>query len=199
MSTNSSSASQAAQQRNRVVSSEADALILVDANDEPLGSLSKAACHDGAGERHRAFSLFIFNGDGELLLQQRAAGKRLWPLYWSNSCCSHPRVGESQPYAASRRLAEELGLQAHLQFLYRFEYMARYLDQGSEHELCSVYAGTTDSEPQVNSNEVADWRWITPAALSTELAQDRDRFTPWFQLEWQHICHEFSHLLRATN
>ncbi len=197
MSPNSSLTNEDAKQHCRIVSSEDDALILVDSEDQAIGTLSKAACHDGAGRLHRAFSLFIFNERGELLLQQRAAGKRLWPLFWSNSCCSHPRAGETQELAAHRRLAEELGLEAKLQYLYRFEYMARYLDQGSEHELCSVYAGVTNRDPKTNGNEIADWRWITPEALSTELAQERDRFTPWFQLEWQHICHEFSHLLRA--
>lgn len=179
-----------------VVSSEADTLILVDGNDVQTGTLSKAACHDGIGQRHRAFSLFIFSPAGEVLLQRRAAGKRLWPLFWSNSCCSHPRAGEELVVAAGRRLHEELGLTATLEYLYRFEYVARYGDLGSEHELCSVFAGQTDATPAVNDTEIADWRWVAPDALSSELAQDPDRFTPWFQLEWQHICREFSHLLR---
>lgn len=190
-----SNAPQSRASNDLIVSSEADSLILVDANDVATGILSKAACHDGAGQRHRAFSLFIFSHRGELLLQQRAAGKRLWPLYWSNSCCSHPRAGEQQLGAAARRLQEELGLTATLEYLYRFEYVARYQDLGSEHELCSVFAGRVNDDPVVNPTEVAAWRWITPAALSAELAQHPDRFTPWFQLEWQHICREFSHLL----
>ncbi|MFK7912704.1 MAG: isopentenyl-diphosphate Delta-isomerase [Pseudomonadales bacterium] len=181
-----------------VVSNEADQLILVDENDVQTGTLSKAKCHDGAGHRHRAFSLFIFSATGDVLLQQRAAGKRLWPLYWSNSCCSHPRAGETADAATHRRLQEELGLSASLDYLYRFEYVARYGDLGSEHELCSVYAGHTDQTPAVNPTEIADWRWVAPGALSTELAQHPDRFTPWFQLEWQHICREFSHLLQAS-
>ena len=76
-----------------IVSSESDPLILVDENDEAQGVLDKAACHDGDGLLHRAFSVFIFNEHGEVLLQRRAEGKRLWPGYWSNSCCSHPRAG----------------------------------------------------------------------------------------------------------
>ena len=188
----------AASSAHAVVSNEADTLILVDGNDQQTGTLSKAECHDGDGQRHRAFSLFIFSPAGEVLLQQRAASKRLWPLFWSNSCCSHPRAGEDAEQAAHRRLPEELGLSAELDYLYRFEYVARYGDLGTEHELCSVYAGHTQATPVANANEIANWRWVPADALSTELAQDPDRFTPWFQLEWQHICREFSHLLQPS-
>lgn len=181
-----------------VVSSEQDALILVDENDQEIGSASKAACHDGDGQRHRAFSLFIFNPAGQVLLQQRAPGKRLWPGFWSNSCCSHPRLGETLAFATERRLAEELGLRADLSFLYRFEYIARFGDAGTEHELCAVYAGRTGSDPNPNRNEIADWRWADPVQVSTELAQAPERFTPWFQLEWQHICQEYGHWLEAS-
>src|ERR1700683_2955622 len=92
------------------MSGDTDALILVDGSDRELGFLHKDLCHDGQGILHRAFSLLIFNDKGELLLQQRSAGKRLWPLYWSNSCCSHPRRGEAMEAAIKRRLHEELGL-----------------------------------------------------------------------------------------
>ncbi len=89
---------------NRVVSSEAEELILVDEHDNEIGHLSKAECHDGEGRLHRAFSVFLFNDSGELLLQRRSPAKRLWGGYWSNSCCSHPRLGESLHTATSRRL-----------------------------------------------------------------------------------------------
>ena len=91
---------------NRVVSSEAEELILVDEQDNETGYLSKAACHDGDGVLHRAFSVFLFNDRGELLLQQRSPSKRLWGGYWSNSCCSHPRRGESIQVATRRRLRD---------------------------------------------------------------------------------------------
>ena len=96
---------------HRIVSSEAEELILVDSDDNETGFLSKAECHDGQGQRHRAFSLFLFNEDGELLLQQRAASKRLWPGYWSNTCCSHPRRGETLEVATRRRLRDELNIE----------------------------------------------------------------------------------------
>jgi isopentenyl-diphosphate Delta-isomerase len=171
--------------RHHIVSSEDERLILVDSNDQEIGTLAKADCHDGAGILHRAFSLFVFNRQRELLLQQRHADKRLWPLYWSNSCCSHPRAGEAMDLAVRRRLEQELGLRAALGFLYKFEYTARFGDVGTEHELCSVYAGTTGAEPVINTAEIAAWRWIAPAALDAELAAASAHFTPWFTLEWQ--------------
>ena len=94
--------------QHRIVSSEREQLILVDRDDREVGFMSKADAHDGAGVLHRAFSLFLFNDRGELLLQQRAPGKRLWGGYWSNSCCSHPRRGESLELATMRRLRDEL-------------------------------------------------------------------------------------------
>ncbi|MBW7931298.1 MAG: isopentenyl-diphosphate Delta-isomerase [Gammaproteobacteria bacterium] len=162
-------------------------LILVDAADRELGFLSKERCHRGSGRLHRAFSVFLFNSRGELLLQQRSAAKPLWPLHWANSCCSHPRRGESVESAVQRRLAEELALSAEVRFLYKFEYQASYGQVGSEHELCWVFAGFTDEEPRVDANEVAAWRHIAPAALSAEIADNPDIFTPWLKLEWAEI------------
>src|ERR1700678_465027 len=133
---------------------DSDALILVDEADRSLGVLSKALCHEGRGVLHRAFSLLIFNERGELLIQQRSASKRLWPLYWSNSCCSHPRRAESMESATRRRLREELGLQCPLQFLYKFEYQAQFDEAGAEHELCSVYLGRTDEPVRANGQEI---------------------------------------------
>jgi isopentenyl-diphosphate delta-isomerase len=170
-----------------VVSSESEELILVDEQDREIGFSSKASCHNGEGMLHRAFSVFLFNGRGEVLLQQRAANKRLWPLYWSNSCCSHPRRGESLESAARRRVEQELGLHCELRFLYRFQYHACFGEAGSERELCSVFAGRSDEAVMANGTEVNDCRWIAPQALDQELADHPDRFTPWFKLEWPRV------------
>jgi isopentenyl-diphosphate delta-isomerase len=168
--------------------SAGDSLILVDDSDRELGFLSKAACHEGRGILHRAFSLLIFNAKGELLLQQRAASKRLWPLYWSNSCCSHPRRAESMEAATRRRLQEELGLRCELYFLYKFQYQAQFDPAGAERELCSVFIGRTGDEPLINTQEINAWRWISPDALQAEFeGGDAARFTPWFALEWERI------------
>ncbi len=166
-----------------------DALILVDAADQDVGHLSKARCHEGRGVLHRAFSLLIFNGAGELLLQQRASSKRLWPSYWSNSCCSHPRSGETLEAATQRRLQEELGITGcPLQFLFKFQYQAQFDATGSEHELCSVFIGSCSDPLRINGNEISAWRWVSPQALQSELAsREAARFTPWFKIEWARI------------
>jgi len=109
---------------HRNVSSEREELILVDADDNETGFGTKADCHDGEGVLHRAFSLFLFNAEGELLLQQRGSQKRLWPGFWSNSCCSHPRRGETMPVATLRRLSDELNISAQLEYIYQFCYQA---------------------------------------------------------------------------
>ena len=120
--------------------------MLVDTADHIVGHLDKSSCHDGEGVLHRAFSLFIFNARGELLMQRRHASKRLWPGFWSNSCCSHPRQGETMEDAVQRRCEQELGFRTPLNYLYKFEYHARFGDLGSEHELCSVYVGNFDGK-----------------------------------------------------
>lgn len=171
----------------QVVSSENELLILVDEHDRELGHLSKGACHDGDGVLHRAFSLFVFNRAGELLLQRRSAEKRLWPLYWSNTCCSHPRRGEAVATAVHRRLLQELGMTADLHHLYTFSYHARYGDAGSEREVCWVWAGTSDDQPRPNPNEIADCRWIAPEPLDRETADRPEDFTPWFLMEWPRV------------
>jgi isopentenyl-diphosphate Delta-isomerase len=176
--------------RNDNPASDCEHLILVDAADREVGSLDKVRCHAGRGVRHRAFSLLIFNRQGELLLQQRAAAKRLWPRYWSNSCCSHPRRSESMQAATRRRLQEELGLSCPLRFLFKFEYQAQFDAAGAEHELCSVFIGRSDGPVRIDPDEVLAWRWIAPEALEAELAAGSGRFTPWFRLEWQRICGE---------
>ena len=174
-----------AQNLDRRVSSEAEELILVDREDRVTGFLSKADCHDGDGVLHRAFSVFLFDTEGRLLIQQRAAGKRLWPGYWSNSCCSHPRRGEALDVAAARRLNDELNVRAELEFVYRFIYRARYGVQGSEHELCHVFLGRLSDEPRPNLSEIATLRRVRSAELDEELNTAPETFTPWFRLEWQ--------------
>ena len=176
----------------RIVSSEDEALILVDADDAETGSLSKAACHDGAGVLHRAFSVFLFDEHGRLLLQQRAAGKRLWPLFWSNTCCSHPRYGEVIDEAANRRLYDELHTRAELEFVYKFVYRAAFGELGSEHELCHVFLGRLSESPVANATEIAAMKYLSPAELEREFATNGDAYTPWFKMEWQRLTGEFA-------
>lgn len=169
------------------ISADSESLILVDESDREVGHLSKELCHSGRGVLHRAFSLLIFNEAGELLIQRRSQAKRLWPLHWSNSCCSHPRRNEPIEAAAQRRLHEELGIRCPLKFLFKFRYQAQYDHAGAENELCSVYFGRYSGPLKVNRSEVEGWRWIALDPLEEELARRPDQFTPWFLLEWERI------------
>lgn len=176
---------------HRIVSSESEELILVDEHDNETGFLAKSLAHDGDGTLHRAFSVFLFNADGELLLQQRADSKRLWPRYWSNSCCSHPRRGETMSVATGRRLRDELNVEAELEYVYKFSYQAEFGDLGSEHELCHVYLGSISGEMHANNHEIENVRFISATDLEAEFESKPDRFTPWFKMEWQKLRTEY--------
>jgi len=170
------------------ITADSDALILVDADDRSLGELSKMRCHEGRGVLHRAFSLLIFNSNGELLIQQRAPSKRLWPRFWSNSCCSHPRSGEAMETAIHRRLHEELGVSCKLHFLFKFQYQAQFDATGAENELCSVFIGRCSDPIRVNNDEISAWQWISPDRLQREFTtHGAEKFTPWFMVEWGRI------------
>ena len=179
-----------AQTVNRV-SAENELLILVDTDDQETGSLGKVECHDGDGILHRAFSVFLFNDRGELLLQQRSADKRLWPMYWTNTCCSHPRQGESMQVATERRLQQELNTASTLEFIYKFEYQARFGNLGSENELCWVHLGRIEQEATANDAEIAALRYVDAKTLQAEIESNPDDFTPWFKMEWQRLNEEF--------
>lgn len=176
---------------HRVVSSEAEELILVDGEDRELGFLSKAECHDVGGVLHRAFSVFLFKDTGELLLQRRGTSKRLWPGYWSNSCCSHPRRGESMEVATRRRLRDELDVEASLEFVYKFVYEADYGDAGSENELCYVFLGRIAGDVRPNGHEIDEIRFVSAREIDEELSMTPDSFTPWFRLEWRTLGGEY--------
>lgn len=181
-----------------VVSFQDEPLVLVDEHDRETGFLDKATAHRGQGTLHRAFSLFVFNPAGELLLQRRAPGKRLWPGFWSNTCCSHPRRGETMEKAIHRRLDEELGMQCEFQFQFKFQYQAQFDDEGAEHELCWVYAGRSDIAPTANANEIAQLRYVTPDALDREIAAQPGIFTPWFKIEWDRLRREHAGVFQPS-
>ncbi len=184
---------------NRIVSFDDELLILVDNNDTVVGYNDKNACHNGNGILHRAFSVFIFNSKNELLIHQRSSHKRLWNLFWTNSCCSHPRKGESYEVATKRRVKEELGLTTRLMYLYKFQYQAKFGDKGSENELCSVFIGKSNNLPMVNPNEISDWRYISIHELNEELINYPDRYTPWFKMEWKTITEKYLDTIKNLN
>jgi isopentenyl-diphosphate delta-isomerase len=156
-------------------------VVLVDEQDQAIGQLEKMEAHR-LGLLHRAFSVLIFNSKGELLLQQRAAHKYHSPLLWTNTCCSHQRPGETTLMAAERRLQEEMGMSAPLQTAFKFLYKAD-LDQGlTEHELDHVVFGFTNQDPQINSEEVRAFQWVSIDQLSHTLQNNRQTLTVWFQI-----------------
>ncbi|MEM7216747.1 MAG: isopentenyl-diphosphate Delta-isomerase [Pseudomonadota bacterium] len=191
--------SEPAATKSDVVSAPSESLILVDREDATVGALDKLSCHQGSGTLHRALSVFLFDDAGRVLLQQRAAEKPLWPLYWSNSCCSHPRVGETVEGAAARRTFEELGLTTAPRFVYKFEYRAPYDNGHSEHELCHVFVGRAQGSLERNTTEVAATRWLQPAELDAILAGPAPDHTPWLKMEWTQLRGPLSHALEGLD
>ena len=160
-----------------------ESVILVDEHDNMLGTMEKMAVHR-LGKLHRAFSVFIFNGAGELLLQQRAFEKYHSAGKWSNACCSHPRPGESNIDAACRRLKEEIGLECELTPGFSFVYRAEF-GELTEYEFDHVFFGTTEQIPVPDPLEVAAWQYVSPEELKKKLEQEPEKFT-----EWLKICFE---------
>jgi len=187
--------------KHETVSFDDEPLILVDSDDRVVGHETKVNAHLGDGLLHRAFSIFLFSEDDKVLLQQRSGDKPLWPLFWSNSCCSHPRRGEDLDQATHRRLREELAVDAELRFLYKFQYQADFGALGSEHEMCSVYVGKvqTPVAVDVNPSEIADWRWIPCAECDRMVAEEPERVTPWFVMEWRRLRTEYRALIGSIS
>ncbi|MFN3926638.1 MAG: isopentenyl-diphosphate Delta-isomerase [Pseudanabaenaceae cyanobacterium] len=155
-------------------------VILVDQDDRAIGTADKMTAHQ-QGLLHRAFSIFIVNHKGELLLQQRAYHKYHSGGLWTNTCCSHPRPHETVLTAANRRLYEEMGIRCPLQELFTFIYKAE-LDNGLiEHELDHVLVGQTSQTPQPNPEEVAQWQWIDHQVLADDLIANPHQYTYWLR------------------
>lgn len=161
-------------------------VVLVDETDRELGSEEKLAAHH-SGALHRAFSTFVSNRSGQLLLQRRAATKYHSPRLWSNTCCGHPRPGESIEAAAHRRLREEMGFDCALTVSFSFTYRAE-LDGGMvEHEIDHVLVGQFDGQPVANPEEVEAWRWIDEAELAGEMAANPQRYTAWLGIALEQL------------
>lgn len=161
-----------------------DMIVYVDEDNNPVGTARKLPAHDGETRRHRAFSVFLFNDKGELLLQQRALSKKTWPGVWSNSCCGHVMLHESTEHAARRRLKYELGMRVdklHLilpDFRYRSE-----KDGVVENEICPVFVGFTLVQPVPNPDEVNDVKWIDWEQFVVEVADPANGYSPWAREE----------------
>jgi isopentenyl-diphosphate delta-isomerase len=181
---------------DKIVSFDDELLICVDEYDHVIDYRTKDECHQGHGILHRAFSIFIFNDNRQLILQKRSEKKLLWPLFWSNSCCSHPRKGESIESAAVRRLEEELNIKTELTYLYTFRYQASFADVGSENEMCAVFIGRSDQPVKVNANEIAEWQYIDQDDLTADMSTYPEKYTPWFKMEWEKLASDFAGQLR---
>lgn len=156
-------------------------VILVDENDTPIGLMEKIEAHRKA-LLHRAFSVFIFNSKGELLLQQRALDKYHSPGLWTNTCCSHQRDGETNLQAANRRLWEEMGMKTPLKELFSFIYKAPFDNGLTEHELDYVLIGYSDESPNINPAEVADYQWKNISSIKEDIIQFPEKYTAWFKI-----------------
>jgi isopentenyl-diphosphate delta-isomerase len=156
-------------------------VILVDVLDNQLGLMPKMQAHEKA-VLHRAFSVFIFNDKGELMLQQRAAHKYHSPLLWTNTCCSHQRDGESNIEAGKRRLIEEMGFKTNLKEIFSFVYKAPFDNGLTEHELDHVMIGNFNGTPKINPDEVASYKWMTLEAVKKDIELQPKLYTAWFKI-----------------
>ena len=156
-------------------------VVLVNENDEKIGLMPKQEAHI-KGVLHRAFSVFIFNKKNELMLQQRALHKYHTPGKWANTCCSHQRDGESNIEAGTRRMEEEMGFSVPLKELFSFIYKAPFDNGLTEHELDHVMIGYSNQEPLINTDEVADWKWMEIEAIRKDMEAQPELYTEWFKI-----------------
>ena len=161
-------------------------VILVDRDDAPVGTAEKLQAHVD-GVLHRAFSVFVLNAEGGVLLQRRAAAKYHSGGLWTNTCCSHPRPGEPVERAAHRRLVEEMGFDCELESPFSFIYHADVGQGLTEHELDHVFIGRSDAAPVPNSDEVEGWKHVAPADLLADVRGSPERYTVWFRIALEEI------------
>lgn len=161
-------------------------VILVDENDVSIGTLPIVEAHMGHGVRHRAVSVLLYRSGlsgKELLLQKRSKTKLLWPLYWSNTICTHPRDGEETAPCAIRRLSEEMGIayqEKDLSFVFKLTYQAPYTESLAENEVDSVFMGTWNGVPDINLSEVDAYRWTSAQEVVKDMEKNSGIYTPWF-------------------
>lgn len=156
-------------------------VILVNGQDEQIGTMPKMEAHEKA-VLHRAFSVFVFNDNNELMLQQRAAHKYHSPNLWTNTCCSHQRVGETNIEAGKRRLKEEMGFVVALKESVSFIYKAPFENGLTEHEFDHVLIGNYNGTPQINEDEVSNWKWMPFEAVKHDILEHPELYTAWFKI-----------------
>ena len=166
-------------------------VILVDEHDKALGAAEKLQAHKD-GKLHRAFSVFVFNAEGKLLLQQRAISKYHSGGLWTNTVCSHQRVNETTEQAAHRRLQEEMGFDCPVKEVFNFTYKTKFDNGLFEHELDHVLIGNYDNNPTPNPEEVESWKWITLEELKKDIQENPDKYTYWLKTAFDKIENHIS-------
>lgn len=168
-------------------------VVLVDENDNVVGQMEKMEAHK-KGLLHRAFSVFIFNGEKKLLLQQRAFSKYHSPGLWTNTCCSHPRASESLEDAVQRRLHEEMGMDCKVKKMFHFIYKADVANGFTEHELDHVFFGYSDRAPIINPDEVNSWKYMKMEDIRDDMKTNPESYTVWFRI----VFHKVENLLKQS-
>ena len=156
-------------------------VILVDEQDKEVGTMEKIEAHEKA-LLHRAFSIFVFNDAGQMMLQRRALSKYHSPGLWTNTCCSHPRPGESLEEATRRRIVEEMGFECEMYEVFSFIYKAAFDHGLTEHELDHVFMGIHNDDPLINPEEAEEWKWIDVDDLLADMKESPDNYTVWFKI-----------------
>jgi|SRR5690606_11430795 len=159
---------------------ETNNVLLVNEQDKPIGEMEKLAAHE-QGHLHRAFSVFIFNEEDELLLQQRADEKYHGAGLWTNTCCSHPQMNEIVLESAKKRLQFEMGIDCDLQWVYSFIYKEKVENNLIEHEFDHVFKGYSNEKPMPNLNEVKDYKWMSISDIFSDMANNPKQYTVWFK------------------
>lgn len=167
-------------------------VILVNEQDEPIGVMEKLEAHQQP-ILHRAFSVFIFNSKGEMLLQKRAATKYHSANLWTNACCSHPRPYETVQIAAERRLKEEMGFSTNIKPAFTFTYQANFDNGLSEYEFDHVFVGTYDGELLLNNDEVQDFTYQSLQAIEELIISKPEIFTAWFKIAFPKLKDYLQH------
>ncbi len=165
---------------------EIEKVVLVDEKDTVIGEMEKMEAHEKA-VLHRAFSVFVFNNNNELMLQQRALSKYHSPGLWTNTCCSHPRIDEATLDAGHRRLMDEMGFDCEIEKIFDFIYKAK-LDKGlTEHEFDHVLFGRYENDPQINPGEVESWKWMKMDAIAGDMESHPEKYTVWFRIAFDRV------------
>jgi len=159
-------------------------LLVVNKRDKIIGSETLENCHKGKGILHRAFSILVFNRKNQVLLAKRSKSKKLWPLFWDNTCSSHPLRGQSYIRAGKNRLKEEFGFTCQLKLIDKFQYQARYRNIGSENELCALLIGKCNPKRiKPNPKEISDWKWADFKKIRKAIKKNHNRYTPWLKID----------------